>query len=388
MTTLFSNSLFHAGASLPATGFWTGLWFRRDSANEFGAQTDSFYIFLWWFCVVWFVFLMALMVYWVVKYRRRRGKIAEKSAHHNTPLEVAWTIVPTLGLVYIFFAGFTGYMDKMIAPSDAIDMKMTASQWVWDLEYPNGFASRESTVVAAKSVPIFYMPAERAVRIRMISLDVMHALWIPDFRIKQDALPNRYMAVWFKAKAPDGAKTLGTEHNLKPGDPLFGTPYEDHLLMCAEYCGLEHSEMLAVVRVVPEDKWTQWLGTIGTAGLSKAQIGKFIHDRKCASCHTVDGSPNTGPTWKNLWGYEHDYQDGGKHLLDENFARESILNPAANIRAGFKNQMTPFQGQLNEDQLEAIFAYMKSISDKGGATVEPTQGAAEPGSPAAPGKKN
>lgn len=372
-----------SGLAAAPAGLWTRLWFRDPAAAPAGASTDSLYIFLWWFCVAWFVFLMALMVYFCWAYRRRRGRIAPASASHNTPLEIIWTIVPTLCLVYIFFAGFTGYMDKMVAPGDAIEMKITAQKWQWEVEYPNGFNSRDMTRLGAKDIPVFYMPAERAVRLRLISTDVMHALWISDFRIKQDALPNRYMSVWFEAKMPDGSQTLGAAHGLKEGDALFGTPYSDHWLMCAEYCGTEHSEMAAVVRIIPEDKWTQWLGTIGTAGLSPADIGKFIHHRKCSSCHSVDGSPNTGPTWKNMWGYEHQYQDGSTHLMDENFARQSILVPGSHVRREFKNEMTPFQGLLKENELEGIFAFMKTLSDKGGAPA-PGTGDAPPAPAPAP----
>jgi cytochrome c oxidase subunit II len=368
MRMLDTSGLLNAGFALPAgiNDTLTRLWFRGPATTAEGQHTDWVYIAIFWFCTAWFVLLMGLMFYWVVRYRRRPGTIAPASPNHSTKLEIVWTVVPTLCLVPMFIVGFQGYMHKMVAPGDAIELSVSAYKWNWDLEYPNGSQSRESTTIGSRPVPIFYMPADRPIKLRMNSRDVMHAFWVPDFRIKADIMPNRYTSVWFNTSLPADAATLGEAHGLNESSPMWGVPYSDHWVFCAEYCGNEHSEMAAVIRVVPEDKWNQWLGTIGTAGLSPIDLGKFIYQRKCASCHTIDGSKGTGPTWLNKWGYESKYTDGSTAIMDENSARESILVPAKKIVEGYSNQMTSFQGQIKDNELEAIFAYMKSLSNRGG----------------------
>lgn len=344
-------------------------WLRAPASTEIGRDTDAMFMWLWWFCVVWFVFLMGLMVYWVIKYRRRAGKIAPKSASHNTPLEIAWTIIPTLFLVYIFFRGFHGWIEKVVAPGDAVEMNLTGARWYWSLQYPNGAESPASTKIGAKDIPVFYMPAERSIKLKMQSADVMHAFWVPDFRIKQDLWPNRYSQMWFKAEKPDGSKTHPTISNDAKDEvakALSGVPYSDHWLFCAEYCGDEHSEMAAIVRVVPEDAFNRWQDAIKNGTGTPAELGLAIWKQRCASCHTVDGGKNTGPTWKGIWGHQAQMAGGQMIMVDENYIRESILNPQAQIVMGFQGQNMPsFAGVLNDKQITSLVEYIKTLSDKG-----------------------
>ncbi len=385
-------------------------WFRTDAATANGVSTDNIGMWLWWFCTLWFVFLMALMVVFVVRYRRRKGRIAPKSPSHNTPLEIAWTVIPTLFLVYIFFRGFWSYMEKLVAPGNAVEMSVLASKWNWSLTYPNGSESNATTVIGSRVIPVFYMPAERAIRVKMNSQDVMHAFFVPDFRVKADILPNRYTTVWFKALQPssgkihprtqvdaDSAHASATANGLTYGGPnyikeLEGVPYEDHWLFCAEYCGDEHSEMAAIIRVVPEDAYNRWLETIGTGSLSPKDLGKRMYETKgCITCHTIDGAPNTGPTWKNMFGHGVTFTDGSAYseaqmsdpTFFQNYARESILVPQAKIVTGFGSQMSSYQGVLNDKMIDGVIAYIMSLSDKAPAAEAP-EPAAPTGQPASP----
>lgn len=361
-------------------GYWESLWLRRPAASNIGAEADSMFMWLWWFCVIWFVFLMALMGYFVVKYRRRPGVIAPRSASHNTVIELAWTIIPTLFLAYIFFRGLHGYMDKIVTPGDAVEMRLTGWKWSWKIEYPNGGESSSATTIGSRSVPVFYMPADQPVRLRMNSLDVMHAFWIPDLRIKQDIVPNRYTTMWFRFDAPEEGKNDVKIHPARLEDAISGRTdyiqqlagelYTEHWVFCAEYCGTEHSEMAAIIRVVSKSAYERWLTTLGDDP-DPIKLGQKVWRSKCMSCHTTDGGANTGPTWKNMFGYEFEHTDGSKHIVDENHVRDSIRAPAKLVRKGFGNNMTPFpENMVSERQLTGVIEYLKSISDKGGAPVE------------------
>lgn len=373
-------------------GFWLNTWMREPASTAEGRGTDVIWMWLFWFCVAWFVVLMVLMFYFVVKYRRGKvGPVAPVSPAHNTPIEIIWTVVPSISLVFMFFFGFWSYLDKVMSPGDAFEVNVTGAKWNWSLVYPDGSESISSKRIGAMpdGVPVFYMPAERAIRLKMISTDVMHAFWVPDFRIKQDVLPNRYMSVWFRADKPSGENRL-TSADVGAGfESLIGAPYSDHWVFCAAYCGELHSEMYAIIRVVDDDVFRRWQTTLADVLINKsspADIGKIVHKQKCASCHSVDGSANTGPTWKDLYGETHKYTDGASILADDNHIRESIRIPAKHVREGFPNSMTPFDvSQVSEKQMFGVIAYMKTLSkhvsdaEKADLMKKPEPGAAPAG---------
>lgn len=378
---------------------WDKKWLREPAMTEVAKDTDYMFMWLWWFCVIWFVGLMGIMVYWCIKYRRKPGKISERSPSHNLTLELAWTIIPTLFLVWIFFKGFWGYMEKMVpaAAGNGLELKLTGYKWSWDLEYPNGLVINRgisSTSFGGESVPVFYVPADVPVKLRMNATDVMHSFWIPDFRVKQDLIPNRYTGMTFTAIGPkDGVPGVmvhpSSEEEAKrnrapvPGSSLgriapefvpemAGAKYTDHWVFCAEYCGTYHSEMAAVIRVVSQEDYDKWMAYMvkRSTPTDPVEWGKLLYRGKCMSCHSVDGSKNTGPTWLNLYGYEHDYTDGSKIVSDDNHIVESIRNPGKHVRVGYANNMNAFsEAQMPAKQVEAIIAYMKSLSDRGPKTA-------------------
>jgi len=373
-------------------GLMHNWYFLSEGASDNAVHTDATFMWIWWFCLGWFVLLMGLMGLWVVQYRRRRGTIAPASSHHNTPLEIAWTVIPTLCLVYIFFRGFFGYMDKVIAPGEALELHLTGSKWSWAMLYPNGAESTETTRIGARDVPVFYMPADVPIRLRMNSVDVMHAFWVPDLRVKQDLLPNRYTSLWFRINAPSGEKLMPrTKLEAANGkvpfiEDLAGEPYSDHVVFCAEYCGDEHSEMAAVLRVVPEGAWNRWLGIIAEGTGTLRDIGEATYKVKCATCHTIDGSKSTGPTWKNMYGYDQPLK-GGRVIKGDNadvfynYIVDSMKEPGKDIVEGYGNNMSLVP--LKEKQIIALIEYMKSLSDAPIAKL-PTPGAEKFGEAPAP----
>jgi cytochrome c oxidase subunit 2 len=320
---------------------------------------------IFWISTVAFVVLMALMVWFMIAYRRRPGpaRVIPRSASHNTPLELFWTVVPTIFLVWMFFAGFWGFADAMVVPGDAIELFVKGRKWSWEVSYPNGattgllmtkdpksdgftpFAQSQKPLADAgrlgrDDVPVIVIPVNTNVKLRLVSEDVLHAFWIPDFRTKIDVIPNRYTNIWFRAD----------ENQIG-----------DHWVFCAEYCGDNHSEMLAVLRVVPHNDYEATIAKWATPE-NPVEWGKLIWTNTCKSCHTSDGSKGTGPTWKDLFGKTETLRGGQQQLVDENYVRESILTPSFKIVEGYKNEMQSFQGILNNDQINAIILYMKSIS--------------------------
>jgi cytochrome c oxidase subunit 2 len=371
--------------------------FRKTDATDLVAPTDQIFMLILWVSVFSFILLMSLMIYFVVVYRRRPGVAIERSSSHNTPLEIAWTVLPTIVLVVMFFDGFWVYIQQAIAPGDAIQMNLTAKKWAWGIEYPKGTVSTEATneaVMAADSkgrtpftYPIYYMPANTAVKLKMNSQDVMHSFYIPDFRIKFDVMPNRYTSIWFKANEPSGGKTLPVTHPSLPG-----VEFEDHWVFCAEYCGEQHSEMAAIIRVVPAAAYDRWAAAnvMDMAG-DPITIGSKLYMAKgCNACHSVDGGKNVGPSWKDLYGEEQEFADGTKVIADDNYLRESILVPAAKIVKGYPNQMPSYQGQLSDKELSSIIAYIQSLSAHAPAPAaapadgQPTDGQPTEGKPADP----
>lgn len=347
-------------------GWLERLIFRNTGGSTFTHAADHAFMVIFWLSVFWFVFLMALTAYFVWKYRRRPGRPAPASPSHNTALEIFWTVVPSATLVWMFLVGFRGYADAVVPKSNALELSLSAMKWRWSITYPGGVTTGEATApnsFLATAVPIFYVPSEQPVKLRMSSQDVMHSFWVPDFRVKFDVFPNRYTTYWFQTlPLKADARRLSFPDPSDKQHYLDGVPYEDHWVFCAEYCGEQHSEMGAIIRAVPSDVYVKWLEANGDGSLPPAELGAKIYRNNCASCHSVDGTANTGPTWKNLYGERQKLADGSEITADDNYIRESILVPAAKIVAGFPNQMTSFQGVLNEKQIDGVIAYMKSLS--------------------------
>lgn len=336
-------------------------WFR-EANSDFADRSDWIYLAILWICIFFFVLLMVLMTYFVIKYRRRPGVAPQRSASHNTPLELTWSIIPLLILVVIFFWGFHGFVETLANPAGAEEIRITGYRWGWTAEYSNGAVPRDTVSIGnIDEVPVIAVPAGRPVRIVMTSTDVMHSFFIPAFRIKMDLFPNRYTSMWFEPREAG----------------------HDHIVFCAEYCGDRHSEMYAVIRTVEPEQFNrlkrEWAGPDPDA--SPVERGRFNARRYgCFSCHTVDGSPATGPTWLNNYGYEREMQDGTTRVMDENYVREAVYNPRAFGRVGYPiGQMNSYQGLIDEEALYDIIMYIRSLSDRGGVETDEANATNEAG---------
>lgn len=330
-------------------------WFSQP-ASTFADDHDLLFLFIFWISVFFFVLLMGLSLIFVVKYRRVPGVPQQRSMSHNTPLELTWSIGPLAILAVIFFWGFDRFMDLQVAPANAEEIEVTGFQWGWEMRYDNGASTREFTnVVSNVDSPIFAVPVGKPIKLLMHSRDVIHSFWVPNFRVKFDVFPNRYTTMWFEATEPG-----------------------DHYVFCAEYCGAQHSEMAAIIRAMPPAEYAEWKSEMAVDNRPPREIGASLYITKaCNSCHSVDGSAKTGPTWQGLYGKEETVLVNGEPqriIADENYLRESILEPQVKIVQGYPDQMNSYQGQLTDKELNALIVYIKSLSEQGRQELESQEG--------------
>jgi len=308
---------------------------------------DFLFYFIYWVSVAAFVLIMALMILFLVRYRHRPGHSAQPSHAHSTALELTWTIIPTFFLIAMFYWGFRGFLDMATPPDYAYEIQVTGIKWAWSFQYPNGATSNE-----------LHVPMDKPVRLILSSQDVIHSLFIPAFRCKKDVVPGRYNSLWFHVTAMPPQR--------EDGDSYFD-------LYCTEYCGTGHSTMRTKVFVHETASFVKWLDEAANWVVKEKPVvaGKKLFQTKgCTQCHSDDGKTVIGPTFLNSYGYEHDFKDGTKAIVDENYVRESILYPAAKVRNGFDNVMPSFQGRIKDVEITAIIEWLKSISDKGPKPLE------------------
>jgi cytochrome c oxidase subunit 2 len=301
--------------------------------STMAAEIDFLWDFIYWASAVFFIVLGAAIVYFVFRYRRRRQGELTTGLAHNMPLEITWTLIPTILIFFVFVWGFKSYLKLHIAPGDAMEIKVTGQKWFWSFQYAEGASTVNELVV----------PVDKPVKLLMSSVDVIHSFFVPNFRVKMDVLPNRYTQLWFEA-----------------------TAVGEYDLMCTEYCGTGHSEMIGKVRVLGEREYAEWLESAGGMGegMTPAEYGAQLYKNKaCNTCHSIDGSKLVGPSFLNLYNTQQMLTNGPPTMADENYLRESILNPQAKLVAGYDPVMPSYQGVLKDQQIDALIAYIKSLKE-------------------------
>jgi len=294
-------------------------------------NVDALYIFLLVVSGMMTLLIFTLLIYFAARYRRRQGVGAEQ-IEGSTPLELTWSIIPLGVFVVIFIWGAVVYFQERTPPRDATEVYVVAKQWMWKLEHAEG----------QREINELHVPVGRDVKLIMTSQDVIHSFYVPAFRLKQDVLPGRYTTLWFRATQ------TGTYH-----------------LFCAEYCGTQHSGMIGSIIVMEPARYEAWMSG-GTSGPLSATGEKIFAELGCATCHRSD-IQGRGPNLQGLFGRPVKLEDGRTVIADENYVRESILDPGAKIVAGFKPVMPTFQGLVSEEQVNALVAYVKSLSKPGPA---------------------
>lgn len=308
-------------------------------ASTIATSTDRILLFLFVVSLAFLVFITVLMVVFVYRYSRKRHPQAEQ-IHGNTLLEVTWTVIPLLLFLGIFYYGWTGFDYTRHAPRDAMVVKVTGRQWTWSFEYPNG-----------KRTDKLYTVLNRPMKLEVISADVLHGFFIPAFRIKIDAVPGRTNTTWFQPTR------LGV--------------YD---IQCTVICGVSHSSMLSHVVTVTEPEFKTWyFGPEGTAepkiasatvtaGSGEHAALSAMRPHGCLGCHSVDGRPMVGPTFKGLFGRQEEVTAAGRTKLvtvDEERIRLAIRDPGVEVVRGYAPQMPAVA--LAPDELEQVVSYIKEL---------------------------
>jgi len=297
------------------------------AASSHALPVDLLYIFLVVLSLGTTLGIFAVIAFFSMKYRRRHGREATP-IEGSLILEIGWSVIPLGIFIVIFVWGAILFFQMRTPPQDASEIYVVAKQWMWKLQHMEG----------VREINELHVPVGRDIKLIMTSQDVIHSFYVPAFRVKQDVLPGRYTTMWFRPTKP------GTYH-----------------LFCAQYCGTQHSGMIGSVIVMNPSDYQSWLSGGAPAGFL-AQSGQTLFQQLgCGTCHRFDVQ-GRGPNLTNLFGKTVSLEDGRTVVADENYVRESILIPTAKVVSGFKPIMPPFQGQVSEEQLLALVAYIKSLS--------------------------
>jgi cytochrome c oxidase subunit 2 len=291
-------------------------------------HVDRLFFFLVGVSAFFAILIFALIIYFAVKYRSRPGRERAEATRTYVFLEVIWIVIP-LGLTMImFFWGAKLFLTIYRPPANAMEIFVVGKQWMWKFQHPTG----------QLEIDELHIPIGKPIKLTMISEDVIHDLFVPAFRIKRDVLPDRYTTVWFQA-----------------------TQTGRYRFFCAQYCGTEHSLMVGWVDAMKPADFQKWIsGSPAAASLEEAGAGLFLK-LGCSSCHGSTGS-NLGPALAGIYGSQVVLTNGHIVVADDSYIRESIINPEAQVVAGYQPVMPTFKGQVSDQQMMQLIAYLKSMS--------------------------
>lgn len=303
-----------------------------EQASTIASGVDGVYFLLVGLSLFFAVVVLFFILFFAIKYRRDSRAERSGLVFESRTLEFIWLFVPLVLGLGVFVIQAKAYFDLDRPPINALEIYIVGRQWMWKAQHPEG----------QDEINKLHVPVNRPVRLIMTSQDVIHSFYIPAFRVKQDVLPDHYTSIWFEATQP------GTYH-----------------LFCAEYCGTDHAEMGGSVIVMPEAEYQQWLtddsGNVPLAEAGEAQFQQL----GCATCHRTDNQ-GRGPSLVGLFGQEVELEGRQTVTADEEYLRESIVNPQVRIVAGYPSIMPTSQGQISDERLQQIVAYLKSLAADGG----------------------
>ncbi|MGA0332889.1 MAG: cytochrome c oxidase subunit II [Kiritimatiellia bacterium] len=310
-----------------------------EIASSYAQQVDNLYAYLIGVSIFFTIAICALIIYFSVRYRRQSDADRPEPTKDGKLLEILGSVIPFVLVMIMFFWGAKLYFDARIPPKDAIEILVTGKQWMWKLQHPNG----------KREINDLHVPVGVPIKLTMTSEDVIHSFYLPEFRKKMDVVPGKYTQMWFLPE--------------KTGE---------FFLFCAEYCGTEHSLMVGTLYVMEQQEYAEWLthrmvdGAAPAAAAADssdpAEAGKQIFQANCMVCH--NGKPGAiGPNMVNKFGTMRQLEDGSEILMDENYVRNSMINPNEHIAKGYPAAMTAFKGTLTPKQMNQVIAYLKSQSE-------------------------
>lgn len=343
----FQNWLGHfsCGAALAS------LWLPR-AASSIAARVDWLFYYIYWISLFFLLLVVGLIIFFCIRYRQRSYVQEVSTVTHNTPLEIAWTVIPFILAMSMFVMGFKEYMNMDTPPVGAYNIDVQAKQWAWTFTYPNG------AVTGSLHVPIGV-----PIRVTMRSADVIHGFYIPAFRVQRDVVPGRVNITWFKA-----------------------TRAGHYWLACTQYCGNGHSSMHAPVVVESQEKFAKWVKAAANIfidpktkkPLPLAVVGKRIYQiQGCVGCHSTNGAKGIGPTWQNLAGSKVPLANGPTQYANYNYLKECVLYPGKQDVRGFApNVMPDFFSYFNKAKtkhrrLHAVIWYINMQSKLHNKATEP-----------------
>ena len=297
------------------------------SASTMALEVDLLYLFIVALNVFFVVLVAALVVIFAVKFRRRHPDDVGADIHGSLVLELGWTFIPFVLSMVMFVWGADLFFRLARPPQNAMEVFVVGKQWMWKVQHPEG----------VREINELHVPVGRPVRITLGSEDVLHDYSIPAFRVKMDAVPGKLTTMWFEATTP------GTYH-----------------LFCAEYCGTKHAGMIGqVIAMTPQD-YEAWLAGGRSTGSALQNGERLFSELSCITCHKAD-STGRGPSLHGVYGSSVQLTDGRRVVADDNYLRESIVNSQAKVVAGFQPIMPTFQGQISEENLMQLIAYVKAL---------------------------
>src|SRR5581483_11997992 len=292
-------------------------------------EVDHLYEFLVGTTIFFCVLIFAAILFFFVKYRRRSSDEIPRPIAGSMVLESAWTIIPFIISLFMFAWGAKIYLQEYTIPNDALDIYVVGKQWMWKFQHPEG----------QREINELHLPVGRKIRFIMATEDVIHSFFIPAFRMKEDIVPgpNRYTTVW--------------------AEPTMTGQFH---IFCAEYCGTSHSGMIGWVTVMNDRDYQNWLSGGAAEGSMADRGASLFQQLGCITCHRSDAQGQC-PRLEGIYGKEQLMSDGQKVVADDSYIRESVLSPLAKIVAGYQPIMPSFQGQVSEEQIQELIAYIKAI---------------------------
>jgi cytochrome c oxidase subunit 2 len=306
---------------------WAGTPLFPEAASTIATRVDALYFFLIAVTVFFSLLIAGLIVYYAIRFRRRQPREIGQQISTNYTLEIAWTVIPLMLTMVIFVWGAQIFFAMSRPPDETLNIYVVGKQWMWKFQHLDG----------QREIDELHVPVGRDVKLIATSEDVIHSFFVPAFRVKADVVPGRYVTVWF--------------HATKAGR---------YRLFCAEYCGTKHSGMTGEVVVMDAPGYQAWLSGGASQQTLTEEGQQLFADFACNTCHRSD-LQGRGPVLEGVFGNAVTLQSGQKVIADEGYVRESILNPAAKIVAGYQPIMPTFQGQVSEEQLLALVEYVKSL---------------------------
>jgi len=310
-----------------------------QQASNFVAGVDLAFLIILGVSIFFLILLTVIMLVFIRKYRKDKHPEAIQNEGSNR-LEALWTGIPLVLVLVMFYFGWMGWKPMKNPPDDAMHVKAIARMWNFRFEYPNG-----------KFTDTLYVPINEPVILDLVALDVLHSLYIPAFRVKEDMVPGQEKVMWF---------IPGTEGDFD--------------LFCTEYCGLEHSYMFTGVKVMPKEEFDAWMNdtsaviTVVDTETSLADQGwEVLRRNGCNACHTVDGSKLIGPSYLGGWGGTRTVVTGREERevnVDAEYIKRSIFDPGADVVQGFnKGLMLSYEGTVTEEEVELIIEYLKKLNE-------------------------